>query len=149
MFSARPPSRIISPRLTGDLPVGEHSVKSAFSFRFTSRKGPSKRKSRERRGTLREWEVYPMRACPYFCIPPLPRRAFLADFIINYLNAFDSRILLSRPTAAFPWIRLSKPRGTRQDVSSFFSAGKSNITLMVIFISRAGLTQLIIRRANM
>lgn len=41
---------------------------------------------------------------PYFCIATLssPSPRFLADFIINYLNAFDSRTIPPRSSPPFP-----------------------------------------------
>lgn len=47
----------------------------------------------------------------------LGRSAFLADFIINYLNAFDSRIM---PRALPHGFSAVKPRQTRQNVFSLF-----------------------------
>lgn len=78
---------------------------------------------------------------PYFCIaalrPPLfSAAAFLVDFIINYLNAFDSRIMppvpFLPPFRRFPSVNLAE---RDRMFSRFFSVGKSNITLMIIFIS--------------
>jgi len=48
-------------------------------------------RERERGGAATRSTGTPLDARPYFCIALFSAAAFLVDFIINYLNAFDSR----------------------------------------------------------